>query len=90
MNNLLSPISPHNIINDGRKNNLSRDINNLFFKHKPVLEFTEEEKNKGKEFLKNIGLNDQLKFVCLAVRDSEFLQSFNPMASYEYHDYRDG
>ena len=90
VNNLFSPISPHNIINDGRKNNLSRDINNLFFKHKPVLEFTEEEKNKGKEFLKNIGLNEQLKFVCLAVRDSEFLQSFNPMASYEYHDYRDG
>ena len=87
---LLKSESPHAIIKYNRKKNLTRDINNLLSKNKPVLNFTNEENNKGRKFLKSLGIKDDFKFVCLAVRDSEFLKSSNPLASYKYHDYRNG
>ena len=60
----------------------------------PNLYFTNEEEASGEEFLKNNGIINPEKIVCLNVRDSAFLsqsKSFNWSKSrdWSYHDYRD-
>jgi len=66
-----------------------RDINNIFEKCKP-LEFTNEEENKGKEILKKFGLNDNDKFICLAVRDEsyQYKKISKRYRNWDYHDFR--
>ena len=53
-----------------------RDIYNLLEKTKPHLNFTEAEINKGEKYLKEFGLPQNSKIVCLIVRDSAYLKKY--------------
>ena len=69
-----------------------RDVHNIFHKLKPQISFSEEEELKGKLLLKKYGIPENSKFVCLAVRDSAYLdrkKEYN-QRDYNYHSYRDG
>lgn len=52
---------------------IDRDIFNLIDKSEPHLKFTPEEEVYGKECMKKFGLPSNIKFVCLCVRDSSYL-----------------
>ena len=60
----------------------------------PTLEFTSEQELTGREFLKNVGVIDENKIVCLNVRDNAFLSqsealNWNKSRDWSYHNYRD-
>ena len=59
-----------------------RDIHNLW--KQPYLTLSAFDEWRGKRLLKRLGING--KFVCLMVRDSEYLKNDG---DYSYHDYRD-
>ena len=42
-----------------------RDVENFFYNSKPLLTLSEEEKSKGFEELKKIGLTKNDEFICL-------------------------
>ena len=65
----------------------SRDVHGLLPQIKPQLKFTNDENKRGWEFLKIIGLNENDKYVCLVIRDSAYLKTYNDI--YMYHNYRD-
>jgi putative glycosyltransferase (TIGR04372 family) len=59
-----------------------------------VLKFLPTELSEGKKFLRNLGIQEKDKFVCINVRDSSFLQKSQPLGwskskDWSYHDYRD-
>lgn len=62
----------------------SKDRHNLYDKTKPILSFSNNEKKKGFDFLKKIGLPENAKFVCLHVRDG----AFHHKKIHSYHRYR--
>jgi putative glycosyltransferase (TIGR04372 family) len=62
----------------------ARDQYNLLDKTSPILSFSPEEKKAGFDFLKKLGLPNKPKFVCLQVRDGEYLSD----KKYDSHDYR--
>ena len=70
------------------------DIYNLLEKTQPHLSFTQDEEIKGKEILKKFGIPIDAKFVCLAVRDSAYLDMHKKETymrrDWSYHNYRDG
>tara|TARA_B100000686_G_scaffold176953_1_gene183928 strand:- start:809 stop:2110 length:1302 start_codon:yes stop_codon:yes gene_type:complete len=73
--------------------NEDRDVYNIVNKYKPHISFTEEEEQRGKKILNNFGIPENSKFVCLAVRDSAYLdrqKDYNKIRSFAYHNYRDG
>ena len=63
--------------------NLDRDIHNLMEKQPPHLYFTISEERRGEQTLRSWGLPEGAKFVCLIVRDAEYLPQLG------YHAYRD-
>tara|TARA_B100001123_G_scaffold162086_1_gene186907 strand:+ start:32 stop:1363 length:1332 start_codon:yes stop_codon:yes gene_type:complete len=65
------------------------DIDNIVEKCLP-LQFTAEEEIYGKSILKKFGLNQDDKFVCLAVRDDAYQKKKIPsrFRDWSYHDYR--
>ena len=73
----------------GRRQGSDRDINNLLDKSNNKLKFTENEKEFGFQELKKFGLEKNNKFVCLIVRDSEYLNKTFPQGDWSYHDFRD-
>jgi putative glycosyltransferase (TIGR04372 family) len=71
--------------------NGSRDLYGLLDKHQgEMLKFTLKEEKKAKEWLVKQGWRDGDFFVCLLVRDSEYLDSENvdPEQNWDYHSYR--
>jgi len=74
--------------------NFLRDVDNLIerceLKGFKILDFTAEEEIFGKRMLKKFGLEDNDKFVCLAVRDSAYqLRKISSrFKDWSYHDYR--
>jgi len=71
--------------------NMSRDINGAFEKnHNKMMGFTPEEEKEAKEWLVKHGWRDGDPFVCLLVRDSEYLASEQAYSKYnwDYHSYR--
>ena len=73
----------------GNNANNDRDIHNLLDKYPSHLNFIFDEEIKGQEELLKIGLPKDAKFVCLLVRDSEYLASYQPEIDWSAHDYRD-
>ena len=65
-----------------------RDIFNLIDKQKPHLSFTNDEIDKGENFLKKFGLSRTSKFVCLIVRDNAYLEQTQPEHNWDYHTHR--
>jgi putative glycosyltransferase (TIGR04372 family) len=43
----------------------------------------------GNSFLKNLGIKNDDKFICLIVRDGEYLKEHEPEKNWDYHNYRD-
>ena len=74
--------------------NFVRDVDNLIerceLKGFKILDFTAEEEIFGKKMLKKFGLEDNDKFVCLAVRDGAYQLRKIPARFHDwsYHDYR--
>lgn len=66
-----------------------RDNNGLFGECPPHLSFTPEEEQKGKDELRNMGVNCDVPFVCFHARDSLYLEKMFPDKNYHYHDHRD-
>ena len=73
------------------KNNTMRDVHNLLEKFKPHINFTNDEKIKGKNLLTKLGVPQDAKFVCLNVRDSAYLDRYkkSTLRDWNYHSYRD-
>ena len=67
---------------------LDRDVHNLIDTQKPHLRFTNDEINKGENFLKKFGLSKTSKFVCLIVRDNAYLKHLEPGKNWDYHNHR--
>jgi len=68
----------------------AKDIHNLLGKTHPHLSFTEEEERRGKNGLKEIGLQSDMSFVCFIGRDPAYLKSnFTNDRNWDYHNYRD-
>jgi len=63
------------------------DVQDILINNKPLIEFSEDEKIKGHELLKNIGVNDN-KYICLIMRDSKYLNDKFKRNDWSYHDYR--
>jgi putative glycosyltransferase (TIGR04372 family) len=74
----------HNI---GSNVHNDRDIFNLLATSSPHLSFTEEEEERGRKFLRSIGIPEGQPFVCLNVRDSAYYGVIG--ASNDKHEYRD-
>jgi len=64
------------------------DWHDLLDKSNPHLQFTKKEKIYGKKCLKQFGLSDQDKFVCLDVRDQAFLDKNFPEKEWKHHSLR--
>ena len=66
-----------------------RDVENLIEKYQP-LSFTKEEEKIGKENLFKFGLNENDKFVCLAVRDAAYQnEKISPkLTDWSHHNFR--
>ena len=73
--------------------NMMRDTRNLLERFQPHISFTEEEEDKGKKILTEIGISEDSKLVCLLVRDSGYLnrhKEYEPHERWAYQSYRDG
>jgi putative glycosyltransferase (TIGR04372 family) len=66
-----------------------RDIDNLFNKFPPHLQFRAEEEVHGEDGLRAMGIPKGAPFVCLTVRDSAYLNSIYSADVFEYHKFRD-
>lgn len=55
----------------------------------PHVAFTDEELQRGRRLLADLGIGEGQPFVCLAVRDGAYLQATQPERDWAYHDYRD-
>lgn len=73
----------------GNNTSGDRDVHNLLDRSSPHLEFTENEKSRGESGLRNIGIPVGARFVCLAVRDSAYLDMHLKDCDFSYHNYRD-
>jgi len=67
----------------------SRDINGLFNKNKIQLNFLKEEIKNSQYFLQKRGWKVKDKFICLLVRDDNYLKEYNKNIDWNYHNYRD-
>lgn len=87
---IINELIPGGKIHDiGFNANMDRDIHNLLDKYPSHLNFTFDEEIRGQEELLKIGLPKDAKFVCLLVRDSAYLNSYQPEIDWSAHDYRD-
>ena len=65
------------------------DVHNLMDKSPPHLNFLAKEEEKGQTVLRELGIPKDAPFVCLIVRDSNYLKKIAPWKSWDYHNYRD-
>ena len=86
-NNLVPNGSSH-VIRPAKEINASRDIGANFQRTRRCLEFSPEEMQSGKNYLRGLGYPEDGRFVCLFVRDSIYLADV-PNRDFSYHNYRD-
>lgn len=55
----------------------------------PLLSFTPEEEERGREGLRRMGVGPKDWFVCFFNRDPSYLKKWAPGVDYAYHDFRD-
>ena len=72
----------------GENTQQDRDVHNLLDRIGPHLKFTEEEISRGETGLREIGIPQGAPFICLAIRDSAYLDA-RPGKDWSYHNYRD-
>lgn len=66
-----------------------RDIHNLMERFPPHLKFTRAEERRGQRGLRELGIPNGAKWVCIIVRDSVYLKAKEPKFDYSYHAFRD-
>ncbi len=66
----------------------SRDIYNLYFKTDVKIKFTTNENKKVFKWLEKFGFKAHEKFICLLVRDDEYLKKYFKDKNWDYHTYR--
>lgn len=66
-----------------------RDIHNLMEWSPPHLRLTRREERRGQKGLRELGIPDGAKWVCIIARDPIYLKVKEPGADYSYHDFRD-
>jgi putative glycosyltransferase (TIGR04372 family) len=66
-----------------------RDIDNLLDSVPMQLSFTDAEEIRGETELQLMGIPEGAPFVCLAVRDADYLEEYYKITD-TYHSYRDG
>lgn len=59
-----------------------------FFNKKNYI-FNKKDILYGSSFLKNFGITNNDKYICLIVRDGEYLKKHEPQKNWDYHNYRD-
>jgi|694.fasta_scaffold104204_3 putative glycosyltransferase (TIGR04372 family) len=80
----------HNIVlKELAPEDLSRDMKNRDISKDKKYNLNEQKINSSKLFLKKFGITSKDKFVCMIVRDDEYLKSFIPNADWSYHNFRD-
>lgn len=65
-----------------------RDLT-LLDKFPPILKMSQEDEDESLSILKNFGITKEDKFVCLCVRDSEYLNRVFPGTDWSEHSHRD-
>lgn len=85
LNRFIPGGSPHEV---GTNAQHDRDVHNLLEKMPAHLSFTADEEQRGTRGLKQIGIPEGAKFICLITRDNAYLEGYNPRGDYSYHDYR--
>jgi len=70
---------------------VERDVHGVMDKMNPHISFNDEEKIKGEKILREFGIPEHSKFVCLTVRDSAYLDRYKNLTlrDFSYHNYRD-
>jgi len=93
---IISPISlvnrliPMGAIHEiGNNTQHDRDVHNLRDQYPPYLEFTPEEETRGESCLRAMGIPAKTPFVCLNMRDSDYLAEHFHGGDFSYHNYRD-
>lgn len=66
-----------------------KDIHGLYGRIPPHISFTPEEEEIGRRALRDMGMPDGAKFICLHSRDSAYLEETFPYDVWDYHNYRD-
>ena len=81
---------PSNNLHEIGLENYSWDTNNFFEKYQnSSIPFTKKEIIMGNKLLKEMGISNNEKFVCLAVRDPKYLSFYYPNVDYSDHNIRD-
>lgn len=70
-------------------NDISHQDLTLLDKYAPNLKMSQEDEDKSLSILKNIGLTKEDRFICLCVRDSEYLRLVFPNTDWSEHNHRD-
>ena len=53
------------------------------------IKFTQEEIEKGKKMIRELGIKEKNKWICVHNRDDAYLKFKNPTYDYSYHSFRD-
>ena len=72
-----------------RETTASRDKDGVFYRTPVQLAFTDEENDRAKEYLEEVGCDDPRKIVCLVARDNAYLDSLRLERDWSYHSFRD-
>lgn len=67
---------------------LSRDIYSFYNKYPPQFEFTKRELDYGFKKIEEMGIKKNDKYICLYVRDKNYLLKKYPNNDWSYHNYR--
>ena len=63
------------------------DVHNILDSTPPILHFTSDEEEKGRQLLEDMGL-ERGRYVCVIVRDAAYYKRALPAQDLSYHDYR--
>lgn len=61
----------------------------VFSNNTPLIEFTEEEEQRGRQLLEQLGVRKGSRFICFHSRDAAYLSVNFSQMDWKYHDYRD-
>ena len=64
-----------------------RDVKNFFQNNNQRIKLSQSDLDKGFKILKEMGVKNK-NYVCLAVRDENYLNKMEPRGDWSYHDYR--
>ena len=66
-----------------------RDVNNLYSKFSPNIEFTKNEIEMGQKILSEMGIDKNKKFICFDIRDDAYKKKFGLLdIDWSYHKFR--